>query len=395
MSLLTLVLPRLTKIVSLNSNLKLEFEEFSAGEVDEEKLLQVTEEIKEKLSGETRELTELIGMVHVDDDLDRNCSDLGNRINQQAKRISHGLTLPLNANEVSEGIESVNSNILLLEGILCSHYDEIAGNEERQRFIAECYKKAMAAIRKYPPPVFEDNFDEYENIIEGIDVKYSEDERARLSGRMLQTPGMVSFIMSLVKTEKRNQIMTLIREYDEGDNTAISPIPQEILSLLPCIGVIDFLSFQSEKELKKAFVTFFKDGNWLEAYVFLMLDRAGCSTRLLNAEILKSEISLEADVLALFRNRLFIFEAKDRSNSEGLTANDVTDITEQIEKIASLRSANIEIIYVICVGDAHQEGVRGKIEEISVQKGVSAKAIFLSNVQAIDDIVARIRTGLR
>jgi Holliday junction resolvase-like predicted endonuclease len=158
---------------------------------------------------------------------------------------------------------------------------------------------------------------------------------------------------------------------------------------------LDFLHFSSEDDLRRDFIRFFKNGNWLEAYVFLMLERAGCSTRLLNVRISKNEVSLEADILALFKNKLFIFEVKDRSASNGLTENDITNIGNQLERMANIGSSNIETTYVINIGEEFKTATKSTIDELSSTKGVNVAVIFLENHQAVDSVVANIRGSLR
>jgi len=176
--MLTLILPKLFEIVSLNSNMRLEFEKFTAGDIEEKEVIQTTHEIKDGLLRRSEELLEITRMLHDNDEFTRACQDLSSGIRQQASRISNGLSSPVNVNEVSEGIRQIDSKLLTLESRLCSHYDEIAANKEREQIMAKCYEKALHSLRKHPPPIFEEHIEEYKNVIEGIDIVYSEDERA-------------------------------------------------------------------------------------------------------------------------------------------------------------------------------------------------------------------------
>ena len=50
MSLLTSILPKITQIVSLYSSVKSEFERFRIGRINEQELLQATEDAKDSLT---------------------------------------------------------------------------------------------------------------------------------------------------------------------------------------------------------------------------------------------------------------------------------------------------------------------------------------------------------
>lgn len=389
------ILPQLIDIVSLYSNIRLECEKFRNGNIDENELIQSTGETKKRLVIKTNELVRTIEILgKSDEDLTRECSNLSQKIDNQAGRISHWLQPSLDINQVMSGISEIESNTSLLGKALCSHYDRMAANFEKEKILADCHAKVFQSIWNHPVPVFETEIEEYSEVIDGISVSYpeSDDERFSLNRRILQFPGVFNFIMSLERAEKRNHLLRLIKEYDENNPSAIYPFPNEIVGLLPCIGVLD-LPFSSEEDLRRDFIRFFRDGNWLEAYVYFMLDRAGCSTRLLNVNLSYKDILLEADVLALFRNRFFIFEMKDRGESDdGLTRNDLSDIEKQLAKIAKL--ADVPIIYVINVKEEQQESIRSQIEETASAKGGSVEILFLRN-SGIDNLVAKIRSSLR
>jgi len=374
---------------------KSQFERFRIRRINEQELLQATEDAKDSLTTKIEELMEIFAGATSDRALARSCQDLTVRIRSQANRIVNGLVSPVNMQAVSQGLRQIDSNILVLESRLCLHYEQIATHCEKDRMMRSCYKKALDLIRKYPPPVPENDFEEYTRVASGVNIEYSIDEGARLNNKLLQLPGLVNFLTSLTEIEKRNHVLGLIRQYDDNDSAAINPLPEHIRELLPCIPVLDFLNFSSEEELRRDFVRFFRNGNWLEQYIFLMIDRAGCSTRLLNATLSWDAVSLEADVLALCSNNLIIFEAKDRSFSDGLSVEDVAEIIRKVEKLANLGNANIKMNYVISVSDEHKEDVSAKIHEISSSKGFDAKTIFLDNEGAIDNIIAKIRMCLR
>jgi hypothetical protein len=394
--MLTLILPRLVDIASTSSNIKLVFDKFAGQIIDEPELVQDTKEMKKNLVTRAKQLVEVISVISSGDELAKTCLELAKKIETQSGRISRSLcSTPVNSPEVSDGIDQINRALVLMESRLCSYYDETAATKERERLMMECYKKALDSIRRCAPPIFEDNFDEYKQVAEGINIEYSQDGRSSLNRKMSNLPGIIPFLTSLENIPKRNRLLNLIKEYDETDPTSIHPLPQEIASLLPCIRILEFLGFSSEEELKSDFIKFFKDGNWLEIYIFLMLERAGCSTRLLNTNILHDTTSLEADVLALSGNRLFVFDAKDRIFSEGLTESDVLNITQQLDKIGTLPRADIEMIYVINIDDAHRGSTKTKIEEISSSKGTNAKILFLDNIGQIDNLPAKIRESLR
>lgn len=395
MSLLTSIFPKIPLIVSLYSGIKSEFEKFRSGKISEEELLQATLEMKNRLLAKAQELNGIISGTTSERDLANSCLDLSRRVERQANRIARNLASPVNEHEVLEGIEQIDRYVLTLEGRLCAYYEEIVAHSERDRLTTECYKKALNLARENPPPVFEENFGEYSSVVEGINITYCNDERAKLNRRLLQLPGMVAFLISLLDVQKRNLILGLINKYDETDSTTIFPLTESFLELLPCTRVLDYLEFSSEEELKRAFIKFFQDGPWLESYVFLMIDRAGYSTRLLNVVLAWNNTSLEVDVLALSSNNLFIFEVKDRTFSNGLSEGDVTDIRDQLEKIAGLGSSNIKMNYIFSIGDEYQENVKSKIEEISSSQGLEVKVIFPDNKAAIDGIVGKIRECLR
>lgn len=395
MPLLTSILPRIPKIVALYSSIKFEFERFRLGKIDERGFLQATEDAKTALLTKTQELVDIVGGTTDDTDLVHSCADLTVRIGRQANGIAHGLVSPVNRPAVAQSLSRINSNILVLESRLCLHYEQIAAQSESKQMKAECYKKALDLIRKHPPPILEDDFEEYRKIAKGISIAYSNDERAHLNKKMLQLPGMPKFLTSLMEIEKRDYVLGLIRRYDETDSTTINPLPEQIRELLPCIGILDYLNFLSEEEVRSDFVRFFRNGNWLELYAFLMLDRAGCSTRLLNVTLSQGNVLLETDVLALYSNNLIIFESKDRAFSNDLTTEDVTDITRKVEKIAKLGNASIRMNYIVNISDENKENVRSKIEEIFSSKGLEVNTIFTDNVGSIDNIVANIRGCLR
>jgi len=394
MSILTFLLPMITDIVSLYSNIKLECSKHQQGNIEEEHLIESVREMKEPLVRKTQELVETVKVLGAGNgELVRGCLDLSRRINSQSRRIRNALEPPVNFNEALQGLEEVNSHISILGSTLCSHYDEMAAKWEKENILVGCYKRTFQSIRSHPPPVFESEIEEYSEIVDTIRIEYPEprNERLSLNRKILRFPGIVPFLMSLVDARKRNRLLDLIKEYSEDDHLAINPFPNEVITLLPCVKVLD-LGFSSEEELRQDFVRFFKNGNWLEAYVYFMLDRAGCSTRLMNINLRCGDILLEVDVLALFRNRLFVFESKDRSNSDGLTENDLPDIEEQLDKIS--RTRDVEVIYVISSKDEHQDTIKSQIEEIASSKGVQTKILFLDNT-GIDNLATKIRESIR
>lgn len=393
--MLTSIFPQLIDIVSLYSNIRQECEKFRNGSIDENELIRSTSEIKSRLTRKTEELVRIINILGKSNEiLTKECSGILTKINKQAGRISHGLRSSPDISEVLQGINEIESNTTLLGKALCSHYDQIAANLEKEKILVDCYEKVFRSIQNRPLPVLETEIEEYSEVIDKILVCHpeSEHERFSLNRRILQFPGVFSFIMSLVSADKRNHLLRLIKEYDEHNPSAIYPFPNEIVALLPCIGILN-LPFSSEEELRRDFIRFFRDGNWLEAYVYFMMDRAGCSTRLLNVNLSCEDILLEVDVLALFRNRFFIFETKDRGESEdGLTENDLSDIEKQLDKIAKL--VVVSIIYVINSKEEQQSLIRSQIEAIASKRGVEVKILFLQN-SGIDNLVAKIRSGLR
>lgn len=394
MSLLTSILPKIPHIVSLYSGIKSEYEKLMSDTINEEQLAQSTEEMKNSLLVKTQELIDILSGVTSEENLANSCLDLSRRIRSQADAIAHSLNRPINRPSLARGIERIESNILTLEARLLSHYEARVASSDMLQKKTKCFREALDLVRKGPPPVFEEDFEEYARVAEGVNIEYSEDERASLNRKMLQLPGMASFILSLVDVGKRQHVLGLVKKHEKKDPTAIPPFSEGMLTLLPCVRVLD-LDFSSEDELRTGFFEFFRGGNWLESYVFMMLDRAGCSTRLLNAKLSWDSSILEADVLALFAGDLFIFEAKDRAFSSGLMEDDVRDINSQLKKIANLTSIDLHANYVISVDDQHQDAVESKIKEIATSKGVSVKVTFLDNTGSIDRIVAKIGACLR
>jgi len=394
MSVLSFILPKITDIVSLFSNIKLECSKYQQGNVEAEDLIESVSEMKETLVRKTQELFETVKVLGAGKgELVKSCLDSSRRIDGQSHRIRNALGTTFNFNEVIQGLEEINSHISILGNILCSHYDEMAVKLEKENILVECHKKTFESIRNNPPPVFESDIEEYSEIVDAITIEYSEPENERLSlnRRILRFPGVVPFLMSLVDTRKRIRLIGLIKEYSEDDRLAINPFPNEVITLLPCIEVLD-LGFSSKEELKRDFVNFFKNGNWLEAYVYFMLDRAGCSTRLMNINLRCRDNLLEVDVLALFRNHLFVFEMKDRSSSNGLTENDLSDIEDQLNRISRIRDINM--IYVISCKDEHQDNIKSQIEEIASSKAVQIKILFVDNT-GIDNLTSKIRESIR
>ena len=395
MSTLTFIFPEVIDIVSLYSTIKRECERLSHGEIQQHDLIQSTSEIKDRLDRKTKKLFETIEILGKSNEkLTRDCLNLSKKITDKAGRISYWLDPShLDINHILTGIEEIESSISLLGNVLCSHYDRMATDFKKEKMLSSCYEKVFASIRNHPLPVFESEIEEYSEIAEGITVSYPEpkNERFTLNRKILEFPGVFNFLMSLENADKRNRLIKLIEEYDEGNPSAILPLTNEIATILPCIGVLD-LRFSSEKELRQDFIRFFTNGNWLEAYAYFMLDRAGCSTRLLNVNLSCESVLLEVDVLALFRGRFFIFETKDRSGSDGFTDNDRSIIEEQMTKIAKLRG--VSTIYVINSKDEHHELMRSQIEELASSKGVSVEILFLSN-SGIDNLVAKLRSSLR
>jgi len=394
MSVLSFILPKITDIISLYSNIKLECSKYQQGNVGEVDLIQSISEMRETLVRKTQELVETVRVLGAGNgELVRRCLDSSRRIDSQSHRIRNALGTTFNFNEAIQGLEEINSHISILGSTLCSHYDEMAVKWEKENILVECHKKTFESIRNSPPPVFESDIEEYSEIVDAITIEYPETENERLSlnRRILQFPGVVPFLMSLADTRKRIRLIDLIKEYNEDDRLAINPFPNEVIALLPCIEVLD-LGFSSKEEMKRDFVNFFRNGNWLEAYVHFMLDRAGCSTRLMNINLRCRDILLEVDVLALFRNHLFVFEMKDRSNSDGLTENDLSDIEEQLDRISRIR--DVDIIYIISSKDEHQDNIKSQIEEIASSKGVQIKILFLDNT-GIDSLATKIRESTR
>jgi len=394
MSVLSFILPKITDIISLYSNIKFECSKHQQGIVGKADLIQSISEMKETLVRKTHDLVETVKVLGAGNgELVRRCLDSARRIESQSQRIRNALGTTFNFDEAIQGLEEVNSHISILGSTLCSHYDDMAVKLEKESTLVECYKKTFESIRNSPPPVFESDIEEYSEIVDAITIEYPEPENERLSlnRRILQFPGVVPFLMSLADTRKRIRLIDLIKEYSEDDRLAINPFPNEVVALLPCIGVID-LDFSSREEMKRDFVNFFRNGNWLEAYVYFMLDRAGCSTRLMNINLRCRDELLEVDVLALFRNQLFVFEVKDRSNSNGLSANDLSDIEEQLDKISRIR--DVSMIYIISSKDEHQDDIKSQIEEKASSKGVPIKILFLENM-GIDNLASKIRESIR
>ena len=393
--MLAFVLPEIIDIVSLCSNIKVECERFRDGKIKEANLSQNTRETVDRLVQKAKKLVETMNVLakHYED-LINDCSPFSDRIANHASGISHWLEPSnLEINEVFKSIAEIESGISLLEKALCSHYDRMAMAFEREKMLADCHKRVFQSIRKHPHPIFETEIDEYSEVVDELSVSYpeSEDERFSLNRKILRFPGVFDLLMSLEIVDDRNHLLRLIARYDESKPSAVPPFSNEIVSILPCIGIVD-LQFSSERELRQAFIKFFRNGNWLEAYVYSMLDRAGCSTRLLNVNLSYRNVSLEVDVLALVRNRFFIFETKDRGESAGFTQNDLSDIEKQLKKIAKLK--DVSIVYVINAKNEHQDAMRSKIEELASTKGVAAQVLFLHNT-GIDNLVAKIRASLR
>lgn len=347
------------------------------------------------LQTETQQLVNIFRNNTAERELAATCTDLAIRVENRANQIVHSLTSPLNAPAVFEGLQKIYENILALLIRLSADYIEMSGNSQKNKRLAECLKKALKLIRENPPPVFEDNLEEYKNAANGIEVEYNQGVRLQQNRRIINFPGMSKFLTNLSEIEERKNILRLTHFFNSQDTAVLDPLPRNFSELLPPATPFDGLGFSSTVEARNHFVDFFKNGNWLESYIFLMLEKAGCSTRLLNAILSRDGIIIEADVLALYANTLAIFEMKDRTFCDGLSNGDKNDLTNKIEKIAQLKTPNLKINFVIAIPDDQKEDVKQIIDGIAVSKGVAVNTIFLDNQGLIDNIVPRIKMCLR
>jgi len=395
MSLLISVLIRIPFIIDLHSRLKFQFEKFQEGVTSADELLQDTEADKNLLQTETQQLVDVFRNSTTERELAATCTDLAVRVENRANQIVHSLSSPLNPPAVFEGLQKINENILTLLIRLSANYVEMSGNSQMNKLLVQCLKKALKLIKENPPPVFEDDLEEYKNAANGIEVEYSQDVRLQQNRRIINFPGMTKFLTNLSEIEKRKNILRLTHFFNSQDAAALDPLPRTFSELLPPATPFDGLGFSSIVEARDRFVDFFKNGNWLESYIFLMLEKAGCSTKLLNAILSKDGIIIEADVLALYANNLAIFEIKDRTFCDGLSDDDKNDLTGKIEKIAQLKTPNLKINFVIAIPDDQKEDVKKIIDGIAVSKGVAVNMIFLDNQGSIDNIVPKIRMCLR
>ncbi len=296
---------------------------------------------------------------------------------------------------ISTALLSIESNMLALISRLTAHYEYISENSQKEHAITDCLKKAFDLIADGPPPVFEDNFDEYMTLANGVNISYSQDERIELNKKILRFPGMTTFLKELSNIQQRTNTLNLVRAYRPEQVAALDPLPRNIHDLFLGTKVFDKKGFSSIEEARENFVNFFKNGNWFESYIFLTLEKAGCSSRLLNALLSSGGITIEADVLAAYSNNLVIFETKDRAFSDRLSASDITDINGKIEKVANLKNPSIKMNFVVNIADQNKQAVEEKIQEISSANGIEIKTIFLDNQGTIDNIMAKIKECLR
>jgi hypothetical protein len=394
MPLLNSILNRIPPIVTLYSNLGVEFTRYQTGQIDFGTFLAATEENRTALTIKTKELIDLLSGETAEVDLARNCADLAGRVDNQANSIVAGITQD-NKTAISSSLLRIESNTLTLLSRLSTHYEYLAENSQKDHSMVECLKKAFKLIAESPPPMFEEEVDQYENIVSALKVSYSTDERLLLNKRVLRFPGMTSFLSQLSNIDLRNSTLNLAKNFTPQNCAALDPLPMNIHDLIIGAKVFDTEGFASLDEARTDIVNFFRNGHWLECYIFLMLERAGCSTKILNAKLSLEQIEIEADVLALYANNLIIFDSKDRMFSNGLSADDVNAIKSQVEKVAGLKNNSIKLNYVFNVADRHKQTVESKVQEIASASGIDSKILFLDNQGLIDNIIAKLRTCLR
>lgn len=392
MSLFSYVLPKLLKINSLHSNISFELRKFNRRDIDEPGLIQNTLEMRASLLGESAELHSTLKILGPRTPSEiRDILGLARRIESQALRVSHALELPLDDNEALLGLAEIYSNVSLLGNTFCSKYDEMATNRERDRTLVQCYEKMYQSLERNPFPFFEIDISEYNEVIDNVSIEYSQNTHSTINKKMVKFPGIISVLSGFLEVTKRHRFLRLIREYNEGDVDSIPPFSNEILSLIPCIDTLN-IGFDSIDDFKTSYIDFFLNGKWLEIYVYLMLERLGISTRLLNVNLSFEDILLEVDVLVLYRAGLYMLETKDRGNAEGLTENDRRIIENQCEKIS--RIGDLNLVYIINSKEEYQGSISEIIEEIASSKGISVDIIYLEN-DGIDNINTKLRSKLR
>lgn len=394
MPLLNSILNRIPPIVSLYSNLGFEFSKYQTKQIKLSDFLRNTEVIRLSLPIKTKELIDIVNIETDEVTLANSCADLARRVDGQANAIIAGI-VHNNEAAISTALLSIESNMLALISRLTAHYEYISENSQKEHAITDCLKKAFDLIADGPPPVFEDNFDEYMTLANGVNISYSQDERIELNKKILRFPGMTTFLKELSNIQQRTNTLNLVRAYRPEQVAALDPLPRNIHDLFLGTKVFDKKGFSSIEEARENFVNFFKNGNWFESYIFLTLEKAGCSSRLLNALLSSGGITIEADVLAAYSNNLVIFETKDRAFSDRLSASDITDINGKIEKVANLKNPSIKMNFVVNIADQNKQAVEEKIQEISSANGIEIKTIFLDNQGTIDNIMAKIKECLR
>jgi len=391
MSLLPLSFYTLLELKELQTIVKFQLNMYKKGELSEEKLKKDLQEIIKNLAIKSKSYKETLQILqNQKDELASNCEKISIKIESQTSRIAYNIN-PFCYDEIYTGILEIESYIHIINEIILAYYSKISIEKEKDNILLECYKKYWEIIHETHIPLFEKEIDEYSEIIDGVTIINNDDQRKQLSEKMIKFPGMLTFINGFTSTERKYIVLNILKTYKETDASSMVPYSKEIISMIPCISSLN-LDFTSEKEFNESFYKFFNEGNWLEMYTFLMIEKSGCSTRLLNVQINHGGSSLEADILALYKNKLYIFETKDRWLSEGLSEQDRHEIEEKLSKISLMQ--NITTIYVFNSKDEYIKLIKDWMENMAFIKGVKYWHVLFLNNSGQENLSLKIRECL-
>ena len=257
MPLLNSILNRIPPIVSLYSNLGFEFSKYQTKQIKLSDFLRNTEVIRLSLPIKTKELIDIVNIETDEVTLANSCADLARRVDGQANAIIAGI-VHNNEAAISTALLSIESNMLALISRLTAHYEYISENSQKEHAITDCLKKAFDLIADGPPPVFEDNFDEYMTLANGVNISYSQDERIELNKKILRFPGMTTFLKELSNIQQRTNTLNLVRAYRPEQVAALDPLPRNIHDLFLGTKVFDKKGFSSIEERERILLIFLR-----------------------------------------------------------------------------------------------------------------------------------------
>jgi hypothetical protein len=391
MSLLDIVSSEIIKIENERSIISYNFKRFEEAELIIDIFREITNSAVEHMLRHIQTLQgHFSGITYpqITESTSQFCVNTLVRLEGQSNRIRHLVSRPdIDSGELTDALSRITADIEAILTRIYSNYETTIIRLTRSEEKINCYEKMLQAIRTIPITNFNENLEMYYED-RGINIEISDDERSVLNHLLLSFPGVIRFIYTLSNVARRNRVIEELKNYKPEQPDAIFSISNELMELINCEEKYHIFA-DVDRNLKEDITRFFSDGGWLEAYTYLMVERAGCSTRLLNAVLSGVEsTSLEADVLALYRGNLIMIECKDRA--EFLSDSDYEAINKKLEIV---RKYDIhKVVFALCCGSNFEEMERN-ILSIAESKTVTCNVVFLNN-EGVDDLDTKLRRVL-